>query len=94
MSLRCISFRNLKLCISTVLGVPQRRSRIAVVMDSAKLSAREVLFESQGLRWNPEPGKATGKESATAISDCTDPIVCTSVMSLTEQLIAARKTEQ
>ena len=40
-------------------GVPQRRKRIALVADFGGLSAPEILFERQGLSWNP---KASGTE--------------------------------
>ena len=42
-------------------GVPQRRARVAVVADFAGLAAPEVLFERQGLSWDPEPGEAPGE---------------------------------
>lgn len=35
-------------------GVPQRRKRIALVADFGGLSAPEILFERQGLRWDSE----------------------------------------
>ena len=34
-------------------GVPQRRKRIALIIDFGGMSAPEVLFERQSLRWNP-----------------------------------------
>ena len=37
-------------------GVPQRRKRIALVADFGGLSAPEILFERQGLRWDSEQG--------------------------------------
>lgn len=33
-------------------GVPQRRKRIALIIDFGGMSAPEILFERQGLRWN------------------------------------------
>lgn len=40
-------------------GVPQRRKRIALVADFGGLSAPEILFERQGMRWDtPQSGEA------------------------------------
>lgn len=52
-------------------GVPQRRKRIALVADFNGLSAPEVLFERQGLSWNPQSGGETGQGSAGDIEDGT-----------------------
>ena len=52
-------------------GVPQRRKRIALVADFGGLSAPEVLFESQGMRWDSsesgeeEEGTASRTESGS-----------------------------
>ena len=54
-------------------GVPQRRSRVAVVADFAGLAAPEVLFERKGLSWDPEPGKATGQAAPSGAGGSFDP---------------------
>lgn len=45
-------------------GVPQRRKRIALIADFGGLSAPEILFERQGLSWNPDESQPAGKEAA------------------------------
>ena len=48
-------------------GVPQRRKRIALVADFGGLSAPEILFERQGLRWDSEQGAEEGQGTASGI---------------------------
>jgi DNA (cytosine-5)-methyltransferase 1 len=43
------------------LGTPQRRRRIALVADFGGTSAPEILFECQGLSWNPQQSGETRK---------------------------------
>ena len=49
-------------------GVPQRRKRIALVADFGGLSAPEILFERQGMRWysaeSGEAGQGTAQGTA------------------------------
>lgn len=45
-------------------GVPQRRKRIYLVADFADGRAGEILFEREGLRGHPAPGRATGQGAA------------------------------
>ena len=45
-------------------GVPQRRKRIALVADFGGLSAPEILFERQGLRWDSEQSAEEGQGTA------------------------------
>ena len=42
-------------------GVPQRRKRIALVADFGGESAPEILFERNGLSWNPDKSRSEGK---------------------------------
>jgi DNA (cytosine-5)-methyltransferase 1 len=42
-------------------GVPQRRRRVFVVCGAGDASFPSILFESQGLRWNPKTGREKGK---------------------------------
>ena len=44
-----------------VRGTPQRRKRIALVADFGGLSAPEILFERQGLRWYSEQSAEEGQ---------------------------------
>lgn len=45
-------------------GVPQRRKRIYLVADFAGRRASKILFEREGLRGHPAPGRATGQGAA------------------------------
>lgn len=45
-------------------GVPQRRKRIALVADFGGESAPEILFERNGLSWNPNKSRPEGKTIA------------------------------
>ena len=53
-------------------GVPQRRRRIFLVADFAAdgRCAGEILFEPEGMCWDPETGKGAGKETAGGTADC------------------------
>lgn len=48
-------------------GVPQRRKRIALLIDFGGMSAPEVLFESKGMRWDSS-SCGTQKESTSSIT--------------------------
>lgn len=52
-------------------GVPQRRKRIALVADFGGLSAGELLFEREGLRWDPEASRETGQATTGDIKAST-----------------------
>ena len=54
-------------------GVPQRRSRVAVVADFAGLAAPEVLFERQGLSWDSEPSETPGQATSSGAGAGADP---------------------
>ena len=45
-------------------GVPQRRRRIALVVDFGGLAAPEILFERKGVRWDSDEGEAAGEAPA------------------------------
>lgn len=53
-------------------GVPQRRRRIFLVADFAAHDRRagEILFECEGVPWNPAESKGAGKETARGAEDC------------------------
>ena len=46
-------------------GVPQRRRRIALVVDFGGDTAHEILFERKSLFGNPAPGGTAGERTAT-----------------------------
>ena len=54
-------------------GVPQRRRRIFLVADFAAYDRRagEILFESEGVSWNPQESKGAGEGAARGTADCT-----------------------
>nr|DAU77468.1 MAG TPA: Cytosine specific methyltransferase [Caudoviricetes sp.] len=52
-------------------GVPQRRRRISVVADFGGQSAREILFERQGLPGAVEPGEQERERPAGAVKTST-----------------------
>lgn len=58
-------------------GVPQRRSRIALVADFGGISAPEILFERKGLSGDSDKGQPAGEEAAggagTGASECDKP---------------------
>mgnify|MGYP002408830625 CR=1 FL=1 len=49
-------------------GVAQRRRRVFVVGSFGNGGAAEILFESEGVRWNPEKGRKTGEDVAATIA--------------------------
>ena len=53
-------------------GVPQRRRRIFLVADFAAYDRRagEILFESEGVSWNPQESKGAGEGAARGTEDC------------------------
>lgn len=53
-------------------GVPQRRRRIFLVADFAAHDRRagEILFECEGVPWNPAESKGAGKGTAGGTADC------------------------
>ena len=53
-------------------GVPQRRRRIFLVADFAAdgRCAGEILFESEGVPWNPQKSKGARKGTARETADC------------------------
>lgn len=53
-------------------GVPQRRRRIFLVADFAAdgRCAGEILFESEGVPWNPAESKRAGEGTAGRTADC------------------------
>lgn len=53
-------------------GVPQRRRRIFFVADFAAYDRRagEILFESEGVPWNPAESKGARKGAARGTEDC------------------------
>ena len=50
-------------------GVPQRRKRIALVADFGGLSAPQILFERQGLRWDIEQSEPERESAAARAED-------------------------
>ena len=50
-------------------GVPQRRKRIYLVADLDGGSAGKILFESEGMSWNPCKGRETWQETAGDIGE-------------------------
>lgn len=50
-------------------GVPQRRKRIALVADFGGLSAPEILFERQGMRWDTTQSGETRKGTSTGAGE-------------------------
>ena len=52
---------------SQYFGVAQRRRRVFVVASFGNGSASEILFESEGVRWNTEKGRKTGEDIAYSI---------------------------
>lgn len=49
-------------------GVAQRRNRVFFVGNSRNGSAAEVLFEPEGLPWDPPARRETGKEATVAVA--------------------------
>jgi DNA (cytosine-5)-methyltransferase 1 len=51
-------------------GLAQRRERVFVVGHLGDGRAAEVLFEPQGLRWNPAPGRTPQQAVAAPLTRC------------------------
>ena len=54
---------------SQYFGVAQRRRRVFIVASFGNGSASEILFEREGVRWNTEKGRKTGKGTAGTFED-------------------------
>ena len=52
---------------SQYFGVAQRRRRVFIIGSFGSGSASEILFESEGVRWNTEKGRKTGEDIAYSI---------------------------
>ena len=50
-------------------GVPQRRRRVFLVADFRGQSAREILFERNGMSWNFETIRETWEETSRSLED-------------------------
>jgi len=50
-------------------GVPQRRRRIFLVCDFRGECAGEILFERQGVPWNPAESREAGQETTGGVGD-------------------------
>jgi len=57
-------------------GVPQRRRRIYLVADFGGQTAPEILFEREGVSWNPSEGGTKGKGTAKEINERVDGAIC------------------
>jgi len=53
---------------SQYFGVAQRRRRVFIVGSFGNGGAAEILFESEGVRWNTEKGRKTGEDVAATIA--------------------------
>lgn len=53
-------------------GVPQRRKRIALIIDFGGMSAPEILFERKGMRWNTEKSGTARQEIANDLGKSFD----------------------
>ena len=53
-------------------GVPQRRRRVFLVADFRGTSAREILFEREGLSWNFEKIRETWEDTSRSLEDRID----------------------
>lgn len=53
-------------------GVPQRRKRIALVVDFGGQRAAEILFERTGVPWNPDESIPAWKKVAGRTEKCSD----------------------
>ena len=51
-------------------GVPQRRKRIYLVADLRGRRAKKILFESEGMPWNPPKSFHKRKDSAPDVEEC------------------------
>ena len=53
---------------SQYFGVAQRRRRVFIVASFGNGSASEILFEREGVRWDIEKGRKTGKGTAGTVA--------------------------
>jgi len=53
---------------SQYFGVAQRRRRVFIVASFGNGNASEILFEREGVRWNTEKGRKTGKGTAGTVA--------------------------
>ena len=53
-------------------GVPQRRKRIYLIADFGSECAGEILFESESVSGNPEPGRAERERASAYVAGCPD----------------------
>jgi len=53
-------------------GVPQRRKRIYLIADLGSERAGEILFESEGVRWDPETCGKARESTAGYVAGCPD----------------------
>lgn len=53
-------------------GVPQRRKRIYLIADFGSERAGEILFESEGVCWNPAESRKARENAAKYVAGCPD----------------------
>lgn len=53
-------------------GVPQRRKRVFAVADFRSERAGEILFESEGMQWDPEKGREAWERASRYVAGCPD----------------------
>jgi len=53
-------------------GVPQRRKRIYLIADFRSERAGEILFESEGMRWDSEESRKARENAARYVAGCPD----------------------
>ena len=53
-------------------GVPQRRKRIYLIADFRSERAGQILFESEGVCWNPAEGRKARESAARYVKGCPD----------------------
>ena len=51
-------------------GVPQRRKRIYLIADFGSERAGEILFESEGVRWNSKTGRTAWENASRYVEGC------------------------
>ena len=51
-------------------GVPQRRKRIYLIADFGSERAGEILFESEGMRWNSKTGRTAWENASRYVEGC------------------------
>lgn len=81
-------------------GVPQRRRRIALVVDFGGDTAGEILFESESLSWNSDESGETREAAAEGIGNCTAETVYVlndqggSVMSVSQDVTSTLRAQE